>query len=283
MKKVAMLVFTCVSFSLQAQIVPVHFGTKSALYNEFGVLLDGTASAPGALVQILDAKLGVFPPAVSGTPHPDNPVLTSAFIGQGTDPVAGPLGKVSGSVRMSRSGASVPIYARIFNKPTMEESSFYTDSQVYFIPVEGSSYGVFHIQASQTDTELDTSDDDGDGLSRSWERSYGTDPENPDSDNDGMLDGHEILAGTDPLDGGSLLMMVELMPAGGGNLLAMWDSVPGKTYQLEYTTSSLTDDNPFADINGPVTAVADMSYTTVTNGTVPPSSNFRVRLVLPSE
>ncbi|HMO05554.1 MAG TPA: thrombospondin type 3 repeat-containing protein [Kiritimatiellia bacterium] len=264
----------------QSVDVNLSFGMRQAVSNEFGQILPGTGTEPGALIQILGANAGVFPPATNGAPHPSNPVLRESRIGTGVDPSAGPLGKASDVIAVSRSVTNT-IVARIFNKPTIEESSFYTDSQLYNVPVFGGTYGTFWIVASQTTNEVDTTDHDADGLSRSWEMSYGTDAANPDSDNDGMMDGHEILAGTDALDPASLLLMVEIKPASGGNLLMTWDSVPGKTYQLEYTTNSLTDVVAFSSLNSPVTAVLESSSTVVTNGSVPPTAGFRVRLVTP--
>jgi len=269
---------------VHAQVVPLNFGTTNGILNEFNELLPGTASAPGALVQILEARQGVFPPDISGNPHLNNPVLQTTQMGAGTDPTKGALGKVAGSINSlaNRSSASNTntIFARIFNASTLAASSFYTDSQLYDVPVFGDKYGTFYIDAQKTDTPLDVSDNDNDGLHNSWEVSFATDPENPDSDDDGMLDGNEVVAGTDPNDHTSLLVMVELIPAGGGNLEVMWDSVSGKVYQLEYTTNALTDVVAFAPINPQVTATGLTASTIVTNGTVPPAgTSFRVRVV----
>lgn len=263
---------------LLAQFVPVHFGVKNPVYNEFGVLLEGTASNPGALVQILDVTLGVFPPDVNGNPHPDNPVVSESHVGVGTDPFAGQIGKFSGALPMIRSAGTTKIMARIFNKTTAEDSSFYIDGQVFDIPKDGDTYSIYMIEAGQTSTELDTSDDDGDGLSRSWERSLGTDPLNPDSDGDGVSDGDEFLAGTDPLDASSFLMMVELVPVG-NNLMILWDAVEGKTYQLQYAVGFDATEFDFIDINPPVIAVGDQASTTITNGTIPANATFRVELL----
>lgn len=261
-----------------AQTVNLNFGMRTSVSNEFGELLPGTPQSPGALVQILGANGGILPPSTNGVPAPGNAVYRESRIGIGVDPGAGVMGKASDMIAISRSVTNT-IFARIFNKQTVEESSFYTDSQLYNVPIFGSTYGTFWVEAEQTTSEIDPSDYDNDGLSRSWEMSYGTNAENPDSDDDGMLDGHEILAGTDANDVTSLLMMVEILPAPGGNLQMLWDTVPGKTYQLEYTTNSLTDVVAFAPINSPVTAIGDSSSTVVTNGTVPSTSGFRVRLI----
>jgi len=268
-----------------AQIVPLNFGTTNGILNEFDQLLPGTAAAPGALVQILEAKQGIFPPDIDGNPHTNNSVLQTSQIGSGTDPTKGSLGKVAGSINSLANRGSAnntnTIFARVFNASALSASSFYTDSQLYDVPVYGDKYGTFFIDAQKTDTPLDINDNDSDGLHNSWEESYNTNPNNPDSDDDGMLDGNEVVAGTDPNDQTSLLVMVELIPASGGNLQVMWDSVSGKVYQLEYTTNALTDVVAFAPINPHVTATGLTASTIVTNGTVPPAgTSFRVRVVV---
>lgn len=276
-----LLVFaSMVADSAMAQNVNLNFGMRRSASNEFGVILPGTATEPGALVQILGANAGIQPPGTNGAPHASNPVFRSSRIGTGVDPAAGAIGKASDVIAISRSVTNT-IFARIFNKPTLEESSFYTDSPLYAVPIFGGTYGTFWVEASQTTNQLDTTDHDNDGLTRSWEKSYGTDEINPDTDNDGMLDGHEILAGTEATNNASLLLMVEIVPASGGNMKMMWDAVPGKVYQLEYTTNSLMDAVAFASINGAVTAATDVASTIVTNGAVPATSGFRVRLVTP--
>jgi len=279
---VAIVVLAAAGIAAQAQVVNLNFGMKNSVMNEFDQVLPGVPAEPGALVQILIGNQGKFPPATNGTAHANNPVLRETHIGIGVDPAIGPAGKASDVIAVSRSVTNA-IFARIFNASTKEASSFYTDSQLYNVPVFGGTYGIFWVEAAKTTNEIDSTDHDGDGLSRSWEMSYGTDAANPDSDNDGMNDGNEILAGTDALDEESLLMMVELNPAPGGDLLVTWDSVVDKTYQLEYTTNSLADAVAFFPINDPVIATGNTSSTLVTDGSVPPSSNFRVRLVLPGE
>ena len=281
-------VFCSTAMAQSDQIkVPLHFGMQSPVLNEFGDVLPGTAASPGALVQILRAYSPtstpgasiIEPPGLNGEPSTNNPLLAVSQIGSGTDPAAGPLGKASGSVRINRYQSN-PIFARIFNAATLEDSSFYADSSVYTNST--TKYGVFYITVAATTNELDTSDSDGDGLSGSWETSYGTDANNPDSDNDGILDGQEILAGTDANDGDDFLKMVELISAGGGDMTVMWDAVPGKIYQLEYTTNALGDLVSFEAINPPVTSVAATASTLITNGSVPAiGTSFRVKVIVP--
>ncbi len=237
--------------SAQQLSVPLHFGLVQGATDEYGHLLDGTAVAPGALVQILSATEGVFPPAVDGTPDPRNPVLAETRIGAGTDPMAGPLGKASGSVSINRHQGG-RIFARVFNRPTTEDSSFYADSVIYTNST--TTYGLFQIAGLQTTQPLDEGDDDGDGLVNSWERSLGTDPYLADTDGDGVSDHQEMLAGTNPLDDGDYLQMVQVTPRANGTVEVRWQSVEGKTYQIQHAMLDLMNPQPFESIGQVVTA-----------------------------
>lgn len=256
--------------------VPLHFGMSQGVLDENQHLLEGTATMPGALIQILGAANGVYPPSDDGSPDLNNPVLMEVHIGEGIDPSVGSLGKAAGSVMINRyqSGGMV---ARIFNRPTREDASFYTDSQIYTNST--TTYGIFMIVATQTDQPIDRDDDDGDSLVNSWEKSLGTDPNNMDSDGDGVGDYQETLAGTSALDSGDYLAMVEMIPLAGGALRVEWDAVPGKSYQLQIAVKNLTDPSlEFVDINAPVTADSDRAATVVTNGLAGSIKHFRVLL-----
>ncbi len=285
--------------------VPVQFSITNAVHNEFGEIVPGTpAQAPafgvpyvqGGLVQVLNASTGVFPPDTNGVPHPSNAVLMTTYIGEGVNPTLPESGKSSASVgAVSRSGSTNQwIVLRVFNKPTLEDASFYGQSEPYRVPVYDQGYGAFYASVSNAITEIDTNDVDQDGLSRSWEKSHGTDSQNPDSDEDGMIDGHEIRAGTGPTDADSLLLVVQINPPGPGgswdegagmyterptDLNVSWDAVSGKTYQLQYTTNSLVEEPVFTDINPPVTAAGPVASTIITNGLLLDIVHLRVRLV----
>ncbi|HMO51742.1 MAG TPA: thrombospondin type 3 repeat-containing protein [Kiritimatiellia bacterium] len=257
--------------------VPLHFGMAHPVVDEFGRLLPGTAAQPGALVQILSAEHGVFPPEPNGEPHPDNPVLAEVRIGMGTDFGAGPMGKAAGSITINRYQAN-KLFARVFNRASTADASFYTDSPVFTNST--ASYEVFRIAAISTDQPLDTGDDDGDGLINSWERSLGTDPYLADTDGDGISDYHEWLAGTDALDDADFLRMFEIIPQANGSLLVRWDAVSGKSYQLQQSVQDLTGTGDgFVNVNDPVIATGERAETVVTNPAPAAVQHFRVILL----
>ena len=315
MKKL-LLVILAMSWAMgsaMAQIAPLHVGNTNSLSDEFGHLLQGTdPGAPsfgqtyveGELVQILRIDLDagdyvVHPPVTNGLPgSPLNQVIQGGRIGHGVDPTLGPVGKFGTAVTtLNRSGSQpIKLIARVFNAPSLDQASFYQDSELYDAANDGSgNYSVFIPQFTNTTTArpLDTTDYDGDGLSRSWEISYGADADNPDTDGDGMADGHEVRAGTGLTDPESLLLMVQIAAPAGSNwdeeegmfmsrptdLLLTWDAVTGKTYQIEYTTNDLNQNPIFADVNTSITATGAVVQTVVTNGLNLGATHFRVRLV----
>jgi len=258
---------------------PLNFGCANGIVDEFGNLLQGTAENPGDLVQIFKTQgnIGILPPGTDGTPDTNNIVIKQVFIGNGTDPEDGATGKFAGDVALDRSVVNY-IFARMFNAPTLALSSFYTDSQIKV--VNQTDYTVFIVAATQTATELDPADDDGEGLSNSWEKSLGTNPLIPDTDEDGVSDYLEFLAGTDALDINDFLQMVELIHSSGNDVTVEWSSVSGRVYQVEYSTNSLNDSlveylHPFE----PVTAISDNTSLIFTNGALMNYPHFRVRLL----
>lgn len=281
----------CAASLADAQQISVAFSITNTVRNEFGEILPGSSKATaalgktyveGAFIQILDASDGIFPPDTNGVPHTSNSVVETTRIGAGTSPQLAKPGRASGrinGINRSSSKSDVFVVARVFNKPTLEDSSFYVDSEPQNVPTYGGGrYDVVVFNVGATTNELDSTDHDGDGLSRSWEKSYGTNPDNPDTDNDGMSDGHEVLAGTDATDDSSLLLMVQLAPDTGNNLRVYWDSVPGKRYQLQYV-EALTNNAQFININGVIKATGDTANTVVTNGLLNPQAMYRIQLV----
>lgn len=214
----------------------------------------------------------VYPPNADGTPHPLNPPVAGGIsaIGRQTAPSLANPGRFGITLADPRP-KSGRIFVRVFNKPTLEESSFYADSEIFTI--SGNTRFIAHIGA--TTNAIDTADPDGDGLHNSWEKSYGTDPANPDTDGDGIPDGEEIALGGHPAladtDGDGIsdfdefragtalsdpasylgISDAETFPDGEA-LTIEWASVPGKLYRVEGTTNLL--EGSFADLSGIVPA-----------------------------
>jgi hypothetical protein len=266
-----------------AQIVPLHIGTTNSVRNEFGQILKGTCAGAtffgyevvsGEVVHILQANSGIFPPAVDGTPDTNNPVVAQLAVGEGVDPSLGPVGMFGGSLAQRPSGQ---IFARVFNKPNLSDASFYTDSQLFAVPT--TNYDVFVPELERTTSPMDPSDNDNDGLNNSWEKSLASDANNPDTDGDGMADGSEFRAGTDLTNAASLLVMVELRPAGGSDLEVSWDSVAGKQYQIEYTADDLAQNPTYSAVSGVITATSSMSAVLIDDGLLQPAGHYRVLLV----
>jgi hypothetical protein len=257
--------------SASSILVPLAFDCTYNIVDERGRLLPGTAAEPGAYIEILEAPAGVFPPAVNGAPHPSNRVIATAYIGQGTDPGAGPLGKASGLLMIDRSSAK-PLFARVFNRRSPEESSFYADSSVF---TNFSSYEVFQIDVTSTHTPLDVGDEDGDRLHNSWEKSLWSDPYAPDSDGDEMSDYEEFLAGTDPIDHTSYFGIGELSLRPWLNgIVIRWSAAFGRAYQLQHAPLDINGDAlSFSNIGETIVGDQPVEETQITN---PPSGILRI-------
>ncbi|HMP75882.1 MAG TPA: hypothetical protein PKE12_06265 [Kiritimatiellia bacterium] len=277
---------------------PLHIGATASIANEFGVTLPGHAAAPGALVMVLWAPSNtVYAPSIDGQPHPLNPPVSNGLtaIGRSMAPALANSGRFSISLANPRP-KSGRVFVRVFNKPTLEESSFYADSQIFTI----SGNLEFMATVGPTTNALDTADDDEDGLHNSWEKSYGSNPDNPDTDGDGipdgeehalglspvladtdgdgMPDGHELRAGTAAEDASSYLGVATLQP-GNGHVQLQWSSVAGKFYQVEGAADLVAP--VFTNLTGVIPAdPGDTTGTTITNaleGAAP--LILRVRLV----
>lgn len=256
-----------------AQNAPLAFQSAGPMLNEFGQLLPGTESA-GARVEILTAPAGIYPPGVDGEPHPSNSVLWVTHVGAGVASGGLDSGLVSGALVLDRSKPT-KLFARVFNRETSALSSFYGDSAIYTNPT--AEYGMFWFSLNATTQALDAADDDADGLNNSWEKSLGSEKTNPDTDGDGVSDGDEFRAGTGILDENSYLAMVTIRSGPAGQIVAEWDSVVGKVYQLQHAV--IPDggiDYVFSNVNTAVNATGVVAATTVTNL---PFGVFRVRLV----
>jgi hypothetical protein len=81
------------------------------------------------------------------------------------------------------------------------------------------------------------SDEDADGLKNILEYQLGTTPKNKDTDGDGIDDSTEYTkTGTDPLDARSRFA-VETMALADGQVRFQWNTVNGKSYRVQTSTS----------------------------------------------
>jgi hypothetical protein len=286
----ALIFAVSVAGAAPGQVAPLCIGATNGVRDEFDALLQGTSAAAipygfphvtGDVVQILKAPLGIFPPALTGAPNTNNPVLYTSRIGIGVDPALGncglfgailPVNNKSGDP-LERSSIG-PIFVRVFNAPSASEFSFYGDSQVW-TPSASFNYP-FVAQVSKTDQALDPADPDGDGLNNSWEKSVGSNSANADSDGDGMSDGSEFTAGTDLMDPSSYLSMIQIMAAGGSDAFVRFDAVPGKFYRVEHTSADLMEDPVYVDLTGPIEATNAVMQIFIPGGLASPNGHFRV-------
>lgn len=252
--------------------------TLSPVVNEFGEVLDGSAHAPGDLVQILRADGGTaLPPSSLGDPDPENTLIEETAVGN----LAPASMSQPGLFGLSMTGTKRPsngqqIFVRVFNAPTLEDASFYGDSSLFTI--NGNQEFVVDITAA--DTPLDANDDDEDGLHNSYEKSLGTEKNNPDSDGDGFIDGHEFAAGTDALNSGSFLAIRSMTPEPGGVRIS-WDTVPDIKYQLQYSPDPLSGPPSYTAKSPVLTATTNILDVLVTDGLPDTRGHYRVKVVTP--
>jgi hypothetical protein len=227
---------------------PLYVGNLVPVLDQYGRPLAGSHQPSGAasrsLVEIRTTADGIVrPPYTNGAAHYKNPLLTAdSLAGMGLNSAEANSGMFC-AVFAARPRQGTNIFVRAYNAPTVAEATFYADSYLAYAPTNDSSLVVVFKAAMP----LDPGDADGDGLNNSWERALGIDDRpTPDYDGDGMSDLHEMLAGTGPDDPGSLLTFrlvrreAAMEPQGEGEeeaprpVRVRWQSVPGKTYQLEY-------------------------------------------------
>ena len=265
--------------SALAQNTPLHLSTSAPLIDEFGKRLEGTHEAssdfgvphvPGDVIQILDASQGVFPPSITGAPHPLMPVLHTVLVGAGSSPSLDRSAQFATSLLQR---PSVPFIVRVFNAPSTDDASFYVDSETFSAANNARLFPKF----VQTDRPIDDGDEDQDGLHNSWEKSLGTDPNKSDSDGDGVSDGSEHFARTDPLDPASLLHLSEIRPDGEATVLS-WQSIPALTYEIHCTEK--VSESSFTNIVATVVATGDVCSVSL-NTSAEQSLCYRVARVTP--
>lgn len=256
---------------VMAQNVPIQVAAKQQINDQLGKPL---SRVDGDLVQILFVNGHVYPPqGIDGHPHTNNPVAYETRIGYGLINHTSTVGRFNASITRR---SEEQIIARVYNAPSVEAASFYADSQV-FTPDMGE---VFYPVISATTNAFDPADDDGDGLSNSMEKDLGSNPNSLDTDGDGISDMDEFRSGTELADESSYLQMVEILPEVGTIMNVQWSTVPGKSYQLQYTAQELNETNVvYLNIYGVVTATGDVEHAYITNNLIDQVKSFRVNLV----
>jgi len=279
------VVLACANGFAQAPAGSQFVGATDGIRDEFGALLQGVE--PGAVehglpytegdrVQILQAPDNViYPPDQNGAADPRNPVLMTTRIGRGVSPTLGRSGQFSAALA-PRPGGNSRIFVRVFNAPTLEEATFYGDSQLFM--VKNWKHEVFLADIDKTALPLDPYDDDGDGLHNSWEASYGTDSKTVDTDGDGFSDGEEVSAHTDVLDAESFLSIRDVRVKANGDLEFGWDAAPGARYRVQRAAGTGNAEPVFVTI-ATVTATNERAFFAVPEEETGEGYLFRVVVV----
>ena len=289
--------------------IPLYVGNLVPLQDEFGRPMRGSpadaAAAVRPRIEVRQAFLHPYfqvytnlAPGLHGESSPYNPLIaTTVQAGMGQNAKTANSGLFC-AVFPARPTAGTRVFARAFNAPNPAEATFYADSDV----VEVTSNDASVVVKFGALKALDSADDDGDGLANSWEQLLGIDDRpTSDYDGDGMSDLHEMLAGTAPDDKNSKLAFrlvrseesTQVRGVGEPATRAVrvkWQSVPGKTYRLEYVPQLAAIDpatgEPYAFElveGGEVTAGPDEYEIDLLVEDVPadvPTAMFRVKLVV---
>ena len=265
---------------VEAQDFPLYVASKYVIEDEDDQPLRGLDPAgealglpreKGAVVQILGASAGIFPPNADGSPNLQNPLLGTTRTGIGA--------ALSLSAR-GRFGATVvprpttPVFVRVFNGPELALATRYGDSQT-FVSVDNTP---FLADIEETGAAFAT-DSDGDGLNNYYEGLLGSNANLTDSDGDGVADGDEYRAGSGIANPSSFLGITTLKKEPSGLWTIGWESSTGRTYCVEYSGIGLCQGPIYSMVCPMVTAT---SATTTVQASIPGSGgdgHFRVRLM----
>ncbi len=243
-------------------VVSLVVASTAPIYNQMGIILQGNEPGRedlglhyirGCLVQILSAPSGViYPPETDGQPNPLNALLQVTFIGYGTGPQQEDPGQFATTLT-PRPSQGVKIFIRVFNQPSLETASFYSDSSLFAVSQTEDIPFISNIP--HTSNPIDPADNDGDGLNNSWERWNGSNPDLADTDGDGFDDKAEFHVGTDSDDMNSLLQIVDISIDASNHITLLYSA--GKNHPANYEHA--TNINVFSEYSDISTVVNSSS------------------------
>ena len=255
---------------------PLRVGNVHPLTDVFERKLDGPAYSPRA-------RIDVFTSAQLGRPAK---FLTNTYVGANASP-----GKGYFSVTIpERPATGTTLLVLAYDAATSNEASYVRRASA---PVPASGRLLLDFGTAQPMAKFggDTDAAYADALERLHASGI-------DSDGDGMTDWEEVLAGTEIGDDASLMAFESIeAPQSDGTARAMlepvlvvvqWQSVPGRTYQLQYAPSLLPDPETgevsWEDVGDTITAETDETSIRVEVELEEPEASlgghFRLKLVL---
>ncbi|MDR0993879.1 MAG: hypothetical protein LBN38_04855 [Verrucomicrobiota bacterium] len=245
-------------------VSPLYVGNTHPVLDPFGRPLKREAVVSRSpLVEIRRTLPGgvIYPPSKTGESHPMHTLIQSGRMGDNA------LDSRTFCVILTEAlPEDALVFARVYNAPTAAEATFYADSQPIRAPAHGSDV-VLSFRAIQP---MDGEDASGNGLGNSFEAALQELARSGvDSDEDGSTDYAEYRAGTDLMKADSLLAFTRIEGEAGADvrlrapqekqIQVAWQSIPGKSYRLEYVRHLLPAEADRAvdwQIVGEVTAEA---------------------------
>lgn len=271
---------------------PLQVAAGQPVLNEFGQIMPGSATddpSTRSLVLILSAAHGVLPPEpVDGSPDVLTPVVPNGDVSMGH--LVSPFMENSGlfAATLANPRPSGAIFARVYNAPTLQESLFYSDSQI--MTVSGNT-PLFAYFGPMTNIISKVRDTDADGIPDYWEHlkfgeATAADPQELAANRaNTMLEA--FIAGLDPFDTEAYFFISAVAPIYDGESVVghilQWPSVGERLYDVEYSTNLLH--GTFQPVQGGINLPASPTVNIHTNFATPNEGSvyYRVRVKLSNE